>query len=189
MSGFHEVPDAEKGANRPGFHLRDCSVKRRRVSQIALQHLMTMWTGVSIEIIAKLDATARTFFPKHIPGQKHGKCRLQLEIAKSMLGRNLRTEAASQLLLAARRNRANRPTRIAGCDASCTLVLGQLSGYQRNRKTSWSQLSFWRRCDSRQTRRLPEGDTLIRLHLASQQLRGRRISALIPDPPAQQRHR
>ena len=64
-STFHKVPDTEKGANRPGFHLRDCSMKRRGVSQIALQHLMTMWTGVSIEIIAKLDATDRTFFRKH----------------------------------------------------------------------------------------------------------------------------
>ena len=40
-------------------------MNRRRVSQVALQHLMAMWTGVSVEIIAKLDATLRTFFSKH----------------------------------------------------------------------------------------------------------------------------
>jgi light-regulated signal transduction histidine kinase (bacteriophytochrome) len=37
----------------------------RRVSQIAVQHLMAMGTGVSIEIIAKLDATTWTFCSKH----------------------------------------------------------------------------------------------------------------------------
>jgi hypothetical protein len=46
-------------------------MKRRQVGQIAVQHLMTMWTGVSIEIIAKLDATARTFFRKHNSAKAH----------------------------------------------------------------------------------------------------------------------
>jgi hypothetical protein len=40
-------------------------MKQCRVSQIPLQHHMAMGTGVSIEIIAKLDATTRTFWSKH----------------------------------------------------------------------------------------------------------------------------
>jgi len=38
----------------------------RWVSQIALEHLVAMWTGVSIEIIAKLDTAVRTFLFEHI---------------------------------------------------------------------------------------------------------------------------
>src|SRR5512142_2956550 len=64
-STLHKVPDAEKGANRPGSYFCELGMHRRWVSQIPLQYLMAMWTGVSIEMIAKLDATARTFFPKH----------------------------------------------------------------------------------------------------------------------------
>jgi hypothetical protein len=37
----------------------------RWVTQIQLQYLTVMWTGVSIQMIAKLGATARTFFREH----------------------------------------------------------------------------------------------------------------------------
>lgn len=38
-----------------------------------------MWTGVSIEIIAKLDATARTFFSKHNLAKSTGSAAFNLK--------------------------------------------------------------------------------------------------------------
>jgi len=64
-STFHKTPDAEKGANRPGPYLCDFGMQRRWVSQIALEYLVAMWAGVSIEVIAKLGAATRAFFSKH----------------------------------------------------------------------------------------------------------------------------
>ena len=95
-STFHKVPHPEKGPNRPRSYLCDFGMQRRRVGQIALKHLVTMWTGVSIEMIAELDATTWTFLPKHIIHQQHEECRPWLERSKTIRCNSLRIQPASQ---------------------------------------------------------------------------------------------
>lgn len=64
-STLHKVPDPEERADRPGSRFHDFWTHRRRVSQIALEYLVAMWTRVGVEIIAQLNAALRTFYTKH----------------------------------------------------------------------------------------------------------------------------
>jgi hypothetical protein len=77
---------------------------------------------------------------------------------------------------------------MAGRNALCILSIGKPSEYPWNRKISWSELRVCQGSDSQQACRLDEGDRLTPPHPESEEPRNRRISALIFDPPEQQRH-
>ena len=71
-SAFHEAPDAEKGANRPGGRSSDFHVGRGEHREVLLQYLTAVRTRVSVEEVVQLNATVRTFSGKHNIGGLEG---------------------------------------------------------------------------------------------------------------------
>src|SRR5689334_19955488 len=62
-----------------------------------------------------------------------------------MVGKGLRIQAASQLLSSARRSRANRTTLATGCDAFCTLLLGEVPADSELKQPCWLEGNLPRR--------------------------------------------
>lgn len=94
-STLHKVPDAVEGANGPSSGRGNLYGDHTGQRKVGFQHLTTMWTGVGIEIIAKLNSTVRTFFSKH----KSAKAREvppRLEKGKRMERRCFRIQPTTQ---------------------------------------------------------------------------------------------
>ncbi len=84
-------------------------MRRRRISQIALEDLVAMGTGVSIDIIAKLGTTTRTFYRKHDSTKSMRSAASNLKRV-TYGGQELADSSRFTTPSSVRRSRANRPT-------------------------------------------------------------------------------